>query len=53
MTLYDQTKMTEREYTTTAQRRITKIGIKDGSPMVCWNPTKINSSKHIVCFEAN
>jgi len=36
MTLNDQTKMTELEYTATVQKSITsKIVIRDGSPMVC------------------
>jgi len=45
MTSYDQTKMTDLEHATAEQRSITsKIGIRNGSPMVCWSPTEINGS---------
>jgi len=46
MTLYDEAKMTELQHTSAVQRSITsEIGIRDGSPMVCWSPTKTNSPK--------
>ena len=38
MTLYDQTKMTELEHTTTAQR--SENSHRDGSPMFSWNQKK-------------
>jgi len=36
-------------------RRVTiaNVGITDGSPIVCWNPTEINCAKYVVCFGAN
>jgi len=48
MTLYDQTKMLERERIQLLYKEAlpTKIGIRNGSLVVCWSPTKINSSKH-------
>jgi len=42
MTLYGQTKMTELEHETTVQKALpAKIGIRNGSPIVCWSATKI------------
>jgi len=57
MTLYDQKNITWLEHATTVQISITsEIGERDGGPMVCGSPTKINGSADeqiIVWFEAN
>jgi len=45
MTLYDQKNITWLEHATTVQISITsEIGERDGGPMVCGSPTKINGS---------
>jgi len=43
MTLYDQTKMTELQLIQLLYKEAlpTKICMRNGSPMVCWSPTKI------------
>jgi len=48
MTLYDQTKITELEHTSTVQISVTSENRHNRrQSMVCWSPTKTNSSKHI------
>ena len=39
-------------FTTTVQRTITSER-RDGSPIVCWNPTETNCTKYVICFETN
>ena len=56
MTLYDQTKVAQLEHAAQLlcnEQLPAKVGIRDGSPIVCWNPTEINCTKYVVCFEAN
>ena len=54
--LYDQIKMAYLEHAwqlLCKEPLPAKVGIRDGNPIVCWNPTETNSTKYVVCFEAN
>jgi len=45
MTLYNKNDLVERIQLLYKEALPMKMGMRDGSPMACWSPTKINSSK--------